>query len=87
MEATFLDIEVDIARQVGHITAKEAATLARENGVQTLILTHVSRRYRERDIIEEAQAVFPNTYVARDLDHFVIKHDRTVEKRGPDYGG
>jgi len=46
-----------------------------------LILTHISRRYRERDVYEEAQAVFPNTIVARDLDHYVIKKDKSVQKR------
>jgi ribonuclease Z len=86
IESTFLDVEVDIARQVGHITAKEAATLALETGVKNLILTHISRRYRERDIIEEAQSVFPNAIVARDLDHYVIKRDKTVEKVQPNYG-
>lgn len=81
IEATFLDVEVDIARQVGHITAREAALFAREQGVGTLLLTHVSRRYRERDVIEEAQAIFPNTLVVRDLDHYVIRRDCSVARK------
>jgi ribonuclease Z len=80
IEATFLDADRDAARDFGHLTALQAATLALETGVKNLVLTHVSRRYRERDVINEARAVFPNTYVARDLDHFVIKRDRPVEK-------
>ena len=81
IEATFLDEDADIARTFGHLTAKQAATLAAETGVKTLILTHVSRRYRERDIIQEARTVFPNTYVARDFDHYVMYRGRPVEKK------
>jgi ribonuclease Z len=81
IESTFLDADADAARDFGHITAKQAATLALETGVRNLILTHVSRRYRERDIINEARSVFPHTFVARDLEHYVIRRDRPVEKK------
>ena len=81
IESTFLDVDSDAAQHFGHLTARQAATLALETGVKTLILTHVSRRYRERDVIEEARRVFPNTFVARDLDHYVIRRDRPVEKK------
>lgn len=80
IEATFLQSEADTARDFGHITAQQAATLALETGVKTLLLTHVSRRYRERDIIEEARRVFPNSYVVRDLDHYAIRRDQPAEK-------
>lgn len=79
IEATFLDSEAEEARLFGHITARQAAELARDTNVQTLILNHVSRRYRERDIIAEAQAVFPNAFVARDMDHFVLNRDKPTE--------
>mgnify|MGYP001492435604 CR=1 FL=1 len=81
IEATFLHSDADTARDFGHITAQQAATLALETGVKTLLLTHVSRRYRERDVIEEARRVFPNTYVARDLAHYAIRRDQPVEKQ------
>ena len=80
IEATFMDVEAESARQFGHITAKQAAELARDTGVGTLILTHISRRYRERDVLAEARAIFEQTYVARDFDHFIIHRDRPVEK-------
>ena len=85
IEATFLDEDAETAQAFGHITAKQAATLARETDVKTLILTHVSRRYRERDIIEEARSVFPDTYVARDMDHFVLQRGKSVEKKQASY--
>jgi ribonuclease Z len=41
-----------------------------------LALTHISRRYRESDVLEEAQAIMPNTVVAHDLDRFrVLRED------------
>ena len=73
IESTFLDVEADIAAQFGHITAKQAATLALETGVKTLILTHISRRYRERDVIKEARAIFPESFVARDLVQYSVR--------------
>ncbi|NWF69293.1 MAG: ribonuclease Z [Chloroflexi bacterium] len=81
IEATFLQPDVDAARAFGHITAHEAAALARDSGVHTLLLTHVSRRYRERDIVEEARAVFPNTHVVRDLEHYIMRRGQAPEKK------
>lgn len=75
IESTYLEAEADMARQFGHLTAAKAAYLARDAGVKTLILTHLSRRYREKDVRKEARSIFPNTYVARDLDHFIINRD------------
>lgn len=86
MEATFLDVEAEEAAQFGHITAKQAARFARECKVGTLLLTHVSRRYRERDVIDEVRSVFPNSYVARDLDRYVVTRDRPVFKKTDDTG-
>lgn len=83
IEATYLDAEADIASQVGHITATQAATLAKEAGVKSLILTHLSRRNSERDTLDEAVAIFPETYVARDFDHFVLTRGKGIEKRPP----
>lgn len=80
IEATYLHHEAELARRFGHITAREAAELALENGVKHLFLTHISRRYRERDILDEARAVFPNTTVARDFDHFRIRSAQPVER-------
>jgi len=74
-EATYLESEAEMAQQFGHMTARQSAQLALRANVKQLILTHLSRRYRERDILAEAQAVFPNTMVARDFDTFTVKKD------------
>jgi ribonuclease Z len=73
IEATYLESERDMARAFAHLTAKSAAELAKKAGVKQLILNHVSRRYRDRDVLQEAQAIFPDVVVARDFDTFTIK--------------
>jgi len=45
-----------------------------------LFLHHVSRRYRERDIVHEARNAFSDTIVVRDLDHYIIRRGKPVEK-------
>jgi ribonuclease Z len=76
IEATYLRREADMARQFAHLTAAQAAQLAHDAEVHRLVLTHVSRRYREAEILEEARAIFPETVVARDFDHFrVLRRD------------
>ena len=75
IESTYLDEEADMAEQFSHLTAKMGAELAQKAGVKKLILTHISRRYRAKEVLVEAQTVFPNTVVARDFDTFVIKKE------------
>ncbi|HNB37384.1 MAG TPA: ribonuclease Z [Anaerolineales bacterium] len=75
IESTYLDEEAEMAGQFSHLTAKMGAELAQKAGVKKLILTHISRRYRGKDVLAEAQTIFPNTVVARDFDTFVIKKE------------
>jgi ribonuclease Z len=75
IESTYTEEEAEMARQFSHLTARQAAELAVKAGVKKLILTHISRRYREKDILKEAQATFPNSVVARDFDSFQIKRE------------
>jgi len=82
IEATYLHAEADMARDFGHLTAQQAAQLALDAGVKHLILTHISRRYRERDVLAEARAVFPNTEVARDFDVYQVKRDECMKIKG-----
>ena len=35
-------------------------------------LRYVSRRYSEREVLAEAEPIFPNTIVVRDFDRFRI---------------
>ncbi len=70
-ESTYTEEHRDLAYSHFHLTAKQAATLAKEAGVKQLILTHYSARYLNlRDMEMEAKAVFPNTFMADDLRTF-----------------
>lgn len=72
-EATFGDAEAGVAAAYGHLTAREAATIARDAGARELVLTHFSQRYRDtRPLLEQAREVFPGTVVARDLDRIPV---------------
>lgn len=68
-EATFLESESFLARDYGHLTAREAATIAREAGVGQLVLTHFSARYPDLSgHLAEASEVFDDVVIASDLE-------------------
>ncbi|MCS7248208.1 MAG: ribonuclease Z [Anaerolineales bacterium] len=81
IEATYLEAEAQMAAQFSHLTAAQAAQLAVAINAGQLILTHISRRYRERDVLQEACAIFPNTVVARDFDWFQIRHGIPIKRQ------
>jgi ribonuclease Z len=69
IESTYLAEDAEMARQVGHLTAGQAARVARESRVRTLVLTHFSQRYQEPErFLAEARAEFAgDIVVAEDL--------------------
>jgi ribonuclease Z len=73
-EATFLDADTTLAAEAGHMTATQAAMVARDAGAKLLYLNHLSQRYTQTEhlILEEAQRVFPNTCLANDLDTIAV---------------
>ncbi|MBO9360875.1 MAG: ribonuclease Z [Thermoflexus sp.] len=79
VEATYLEADRDLARHHDHLTAAQAAGLARAAEVGHLILTHLSRRYREREIRQEAMVLFPRVWVARDFDRYRVLKDGQLE--------
>ncbi|MFF5478265.1 ribonuclease Z [Streptomyces sp. NPDC012935] len=52
IESTFLDEDVQLAVEHGHLTAGQAARVALDCGVRHLVLTHFSQRYSEPDEFE-----------------------------------
>ena len=72
IEATFLERDAPTARSYGHLTAAEAASFAAANNVGQLVLTHMSGRYEDAEILAEAAKIFPNTRIVADFDHIVI---------------
>jgi ribonuclease Z len=79
IEATYLQEEAGLAHDFAHLTARQAAELAAQAEAKHLLLTHISRRYRERDVIAEARQAFPGALVARDFDAFQIKRSECVK--------
>ncbi|NIJ13788.1 ribonuclease Z [Saccharomonospora amisosensis] len=79
IESTFLEHDANLAREYGHLTAKQAARVAAESGVRRLVLTHFSQRYEDPTLFrDEAAEVFGGDVVAaRDLMRIAVpKHTR-----------
>ncbi len=78
-ESTYAHVDAELAYQRLHSTSTMAAQTASEAGVQQLVLTHLSPRYMPGnsvtpdDLIKEAQAIFPNTLLAKDFLKLDIK--------------
>ncbi len=69
-ESTFSAEEAEKAKEYKHLTAVDAAMIAKKAKARSLILTHISQRY-EHDtarIEAEAKKVFKNTRVVKDFD-------------------
>lgn len=67
-EATFMSGEQHLAREYGHLTAREAGRLAARAGARRLVLTHFSRRYPDLTALaDEARAEFDDVVLAEDL--------------------
>ena len=72
-EATFLSDREAAAREKMHSTARDAAEIARLAGASRLIIGHYSARYDElTPLLEEARAIFPETYLAEDGLEFLL---------------
>ena len=64
-EATFLSDRLARAKETAHSTAEQAARIAQAAGVERLVIGHYSARYIDiQPLLEEAQAVFPETVAA-----------------------
>jgi len=66
-EATYCESHAGMVALTMHATARQAALLAREAEVGTLVIGHFSTRYTELKCFErEARTLFKNTWVGRD---------------------
>jgi len=78
-ESTFAHQESEMAYQKQHSTSTMAAQTAAEANVGQLVLTHLSPRYAPgnavtpEDLLKEAQAIFPNTCLAKDFLTLEVK--------------
>jgi ribonuclease Z len=69
IESTFLTEDEVLARTYGHLTARQAASVAADCGVRRLVLTHFSQRYTDpaRIAAEAAEVFGGEVVVAEDL--------------------
>ena len=67
LECTFANELVELAEQRKHLTAGQAGRLAQKAGVKQLLLTHLSARYKEPDVLlQQAREEFANSIMATD---------------------
>ena len=72
-EATFLQEYADNALKRNHSTTLQAAQVAKDAGVQKLIIGHYSSRNLDASLYEaECRSIFAETYAASDGDEFEI---------------
>jgi len=80
-ESTYLSDREDMAKQYGHLTAKQAAILAKKAKTGRLILTHFSQIYPDvKEFEEEAKNVFPNVKAVKDGDQVTIPRRSRIMK-------
>ena len=67
-EATLSDELLERAEEDGHSTPSQAAEIAKRALIKTLVLTHVSSRYKAtNELLQQAKNIFPNVEVATDF--------------------
>jgi len=69
-ESSFSSEHEKLAHEYKHLTAKQAAEIAKKGHVRKLVITHLSQRYNQHPekILGEARKTFKNTTLARDLE-------------------
>ncbi|MBO8163204.1 MAG: ribonuclease Z [Brevibacillus sp.] len=82
-EATYAHADLALAERSAHSTARQAAGIARQAGVRTLVLTHFSSRYEKAgaeagmaQLLKEAREVFPDTLLAADFLSLKVRRKR-----------
>jgi ribonuclease Z len=69
-ESSFSKHEAEQAKEYLHLTAEQAAQIAKSSKSEKLILTHISQRYEHipKLILNEAKKVFKNSFLVNDFD-------------------
>ena len=72
-ETTYGEDNLPLAEKYYHSTARQAAQVAHDAGVQQLLLGHYSSRYEDEQILlNEAKKVFPNSLLTSEMDVFDV---------------
>jgi len=79
-ESTFVNEHLKRAKETGHSTAEEAATIAQKAQVKRLLIGHYSSRYENHDqLLYEAKFVFKNTIAACEGMRITIEEESKNE--------
>jgi ribonuclease Z len=76
-EGMFEDELIDQAKEKKHMTASQAATIARDAQVRRMCMIHYSPRYTDRELdklLEEAKKIWPAAELSRDRMHIEIPY-------------
>ena len=78
-EGMFEDELAESAHEKKHMTATEAANLAKSaGGIKQMGLIHYSPRYNDKELsilLEQAKEVFPDTFLTRDGQTILLKYE------------
>ena len=69
---------IDQAKEKKHMTASQAATIAKDAAVRRMCMIHYSPRYTDRELdklLEEAKEVWPDSELSRDRMHIEIPYN------------
>lgn len=73
-ESTYTSEQEDRAKLYYHSTARQAAQVAKDAGVKTLLLGHFSARYKDESVLrDEAREIFPNSFLTKESRVFDIE--------------
>nr|MCR5290811.1 ribonuclease Z [Treponema sp.] len=76
-EGMFMNDVADQAREKKHMTAAQAATIAKDAKVRSMGLIHYSPRYTDKELdnlLAEAREIFPDAVLTKDRMHFEIPY-------------
>lgn len=77
-EGMFEDKLIDQAREKKHMTASQAATIARDANVKRMCMIHYSPRYTDKELpklLEQAKKIFPAAELSKDRMHIEIPYE------------
>ena len=71
-ESQYLNKDLQLAKTNYHLTAMQAASIAKEAGVKKLILFHISERYQKNfaEVLNEARKIFKNAFLPENWGSF-----------------
>lgn len=76
-EGMFEDELIDQAKEKKHMTASQAATIARDSNSKRMCMIHYSPRYTDKELpklLEQARKIYPGAELSKDRMHIEIPY-------------